>query len=63
MNKSLIYYFFSSLTVSLALALALVPLMRTVFFKLGTVDRGREGEFISRYPEAWRGIGEAGEEM
>lgn len=40
MNKTLIYYFFSYLTVSIVLSLVLVPLMRTVSFKLGAVDRG-----------------------
>ncbi|MCL5023046.1 MAG: undecaprenyl/decaprenyl-phosphate alpha-N-acetylglucosaminyl 1-phosphate transferase [Nitrospirae bacterium] len=40
MDSKHIYYFFSYLVVSLGLALALVPLMRSLSFRLGAVDRG-----------------------
>ncbi len=40
MAIKIIYYFFSYFTVSLVMSLALVPLMRTLAFRLGAVDRG-----------------------
>ena len=49
MNSALIYYFFSYLTVSVVLALVLVPLMRPLSFKLGAVDKGtgRRAHWVS----------------
>jgi UDP-GlcNAc:undecaprenyl-phosphate GlcNAc-1-phosphate transferase len=40
MTLNIFYYFFSYFTVSLALALALVPLMRPLSFRVGAVDKG-----------------------
>ncbi|MEJ2685453.1 MAG: MraY family glycosyltransferase [Candidatus Sulfobium sp.] len=40
MTVKVIYYFFSYFAVSLGLALALVPLMRPLSFRLGAVDKG-----------------------
>jgi UDP-GlcNAc:undecaprenyl-phosphate GlcNAc-1-phosphate transferase len=42
-----IYYYFSYFGVSLALALLLVPLMRTLAFRVGAVDKG-EGRRVHR---------------
>lgn len=40
MNKALIYYFFSYLTVSIVLSLVFVSLMRPLAFRLGALDKG-----------------------
>lgn len=40
MNTSLIYFFFFYFTISVGLALAFVPIMRPLAFKLGAVDKG-----------------------